>query len=567
MREKPGCSAGRMKRFLMVLSFAAVLNLSWGIVPCSSAEDLYESRLDEGLFNTEPYSYLLITLSHQERAASKALLDKARLYSPDLPAVYFALAGEGFTPSANGVFQWFDYFRQGMKAYGRNFWWEFSIKGSTYASLLISFILSLVVILAVRLPMEAGLILHDDREERKRLTLLVIPVLLSLLGPIALIAGAFFLTGFYFRKENKFVVYVSFLFLLLSPFLLREVTPFLTSPSPLKAIVAVNEGKDNKFALWALKGRSDLASSFSYALALKREGDYQGAIEAYKGLAGRLPRPDPRLYINLGNAYYGMKDMEAARDSYLKSIGITPLPSAYYNLSQIHREMLDFTKGEEYFLNAAKLNPEAVSRYAAISGVNPNRFVVDEPLPDSVIWEYTMGRGNSPLSGLQFLGSFIALLMIAGFYFLDKKVRYRAQRCKRCGAVFCSRCSRIITWGEMCPRCFGSLIKIDEVDSRERIAILLSIYQSQMKRRNRAKLFSYLVPGAGQIYSGKLLAGLLFLWPFLFAGTLIVMDYSPPAGIFPFTHVWITPLMLVCVGLAYLGSVLHIRRRIQKGWL
>jgi tetratricopeptide (TPR) repeat protein len=567
MRDKSCYSASSIKRYLTILSFTAILNLFPGIVPCSAAEDLYESRLDEGLFNTEPYSYLLISLSHQEKEMSKALLDKARLYSPDLPAVYFELAGESFTPSANGVFQWFDYFRQGMKAYGRNFWWGFSIQGTAYVSLLISFILSLVAILAIRLPMEAGLILHDTREEGKLMTLLAIPVFLSLLGMIALIAGMFFLAGLYFRRENKVLAYVSFLFFLLSPFLLREVTPFLTSPSPLKAIVAVNEGKDNKLALWALRGRSDFASSFSYALALKREGDYQGAIDAYKSLAERLSRPDPRLYINLGNAYYGMKDMGAAGDAYLKSVEISPLPSAYYNLSQIHREMLDFSKGDEYFLNAAKLNPDAVSRYAALSGSSPNRFVVDEPLPDSVIWEYTRGSAESPLSGLQFFGSFIALLMIAGFYILDRRVRYRAQRCKRCGSVFCSRCSRIITWGEMCPRCFGSLVKIDEVDSKERIARLLSIYQSQMKRRNRAKLLSCLVPGAGQIYSGKLLAGLLFLWPFLFGGTLIVMNYSPLAGIFPFNHAWITPLMLIVTGLAYLGSVLHIRRRIQKGWL
>jgi tetratricopeptide (TPR) repeat protein len=567
MREKRGHSTTRVKRVLLILLFAAVLNFSCGIVPCCPADDLYEARLDAGLFNTEPYSYMLITRAHQDRAMAKALIEKAKQYSPDLPAVYFELAREDFTPSANGVFQWFDDFRQGVKAYGRNFWWEFSITGSIYVSLLISFVLSMVAILIVRLPMEAGLILHDDRDDRKRLMLFAVPVLLSLLGPVALVAGVFFLVGLYFKKENKAVAYVSFVFLLFFPFLLREVVPFLSSPSPLKAIVAVNEGKDNKFALWALKGRNDFASSFSYALALKREGDYQGAVEAYKGLSGQLPRPDPRVYINLGNAYYGVRDMEAAKDSYLKSIGITPFPSAFYNLSQIHREMLDFTKGNEYFLAAAKLNPEAVSRFAAISGSNPNRFVVDEPLPDSALWEYAMGHGNSPFPGFQFLSSFIAVLMIAGFYFLDKNVRYRAQRCKRCGVVFCSRCSRAITWGEMCPRCFGSLIKIDEVDSKERITRLLSIYQSQMKRRKRAKLASYLIPGAGQIYSGKILSGLLFMWPFVFAATLIVMNYSPLSGLFPFTHVWITPLMMICLVLVYTGSILHIRRRIHKGWL
>ncbi len=567
MTGKPAYPATGAGKVVLTLLLTAVINLILCVLPCSSAESLYETRLDEGLYNTEPYSYLLITQAYQDRAMSMALLEKARRYSPDLPAVYFEFARHSFAPSANGVFQWFDYFREGLKAYGRNFRWEFSIMGLVYASLLISFIISLVAILAIRLPMETGLILHDGREERRWLGLLALPVLLSLLGPVALLAGVFILVGLYFRKESKLIVYMSFLLLLFSPFLSRSVTPFLFAPSYLKGIVDVNEGRDNKLALLTLKGRADFVSSFSYALALKREGDYQGAIDNFKALEARLPRPEPRLYINLGNAYYGLKDMEAAKDSYLKSVGIAPLPSAFYNLSQIYRETLDFTKGDEYFLEAAKLNPEAVSRFAAISGANPNRFVADEPLQASVIWDYAMRYGASPLTVLQFLVPFIAVLLMVSFYLLDKKVRHRAQRCKRCGAVFCSRCSRTITWGEMCPRCFGSLVKIDEVDSRQRISRLLSIYQNQMKRRRRAKLASYLVPGCGQIYSGKILAGFLFLWPFIFSIALIVLNCSPLTGLLPFSHVWVTPVMVICIILAYAGSVLHIRRRIHKGWL
>lgn len=567
MRERPEFLARGFKKVLLILLLLSVVSLSWGIIPCSSAEDLYEARLDKGLFNTEPYSYLLITEAHQNREMAMALLQKAQRYSPDLPAVYFELARESFTPSANGVFRWFDNFREGLRAYGRNFWWGFSIAGLMYASLLISFVLSLVAILFVRLPMETGLILHDDAEEKKWLLLLALPVLLSLLGPFALIAGVFFVVGFYYKKENKAVVYLSFLFLFFSPLLVRQAAFFLSPPLALKGIVSVNEGRDNELALQTLKGRNDFASTFSYALALKREGDYQGAIEASRLLEGRTPKYDPRVYINLGDAYYGANDMEAAKDAYLKSIGIAPFPSAFYNLSQIYREMLDFTKGNEYFLEAAKLNPEAVSRFAAISSGNPNRFVVDEPLPGPVLWGYAMGASNTPISGFEFLGSVFAVLMAAGFYLLDRRVRYRAQRCKRCGTVFCGRCYRTITWGEMCFRCFGSLIKIDEVDSRERIARLLCIYQSQRKRRKLAKLVSCLIPGAGQIYSGKILAGLFFLWPFMFSVTLIILNQSPFSGLFPFTHAWITPCMTVGIILAYTGSVLHIRRRIHKGWL
>jgi len=555
------------------VAFAALLVITivmctCGVAPGDAAEELYESRLDEGLSTTEPYSYLLLAQAQQSRAQAKGLVEKARRYSPDLPAVYFAMAKEGFRPSPNGILQGLDYFREGIKAYGRNFWWAYSLAGLATISPFISFLLSLLVVLIIRSSMDAGLIVHEVREEKKRLLLLIIPLGLSLLGPVALAAGGFFLVGSYFKKGDKVLVYASLLFFAASPFLMKEISPFLSTTSSLRAVVAVNEGKDNRYALWALKGRNDFPSSFSYALALKREGHFQEAIEAYKVLAERMSRQDPKVLINLGNAYYGIKDMEAAKEAYQKSIGITPLPSAYYNLSQLYREMLDFTKGDEYFQGAARLSPEAVTRFTSIAGTNPNRFVVDETLPFSVLWGYAMENGSILLSGSDMPVFFLAVAMIPGFYLLSRKLKYRAQRCKRCGAVFCSRCSRRVAWGEMCSSCFGSLVKIDETDSRERVARLLSIYHIQSRRRSITKFVSYIIPGAGHIYSGKILAGFLFLWVFLFCLVVLVMNSLYPAlGVLPFTQGWITLFMVISMMVSYIGAILHIRRRIHKGWL
>jgi tetratricopeptide (TPR) repeat protein len=490
----------------------------------------------------------------------------AKQYSPDLPGVYFALASERL--STGGIFQAIDNFREAIKAYGRNFWWEFTLAGLLYSSIFISLVLSLVLILIIRLFMDAALVSHDGMEDRRRLILLLVPVILSLLGPVALIAGVFFLIGIYFKKENKAVVYAALLFFLLSPTLLEVEGKFFSAPSPgLRAIVEVNEGKDNRYALWVIKGREDFASQFSHTLALKREGNYNEAIEGYLSLMGGSHRSDPRLLVNLGNAYYAIQDRTAAEDFYQKALQRSPLPSAYYNLSQLHREMLDFTKGDEYFLEAAKLNPEAVSKFTSRSGTGPNRFVVDEILPSSVLWEYALGTGNGSLYRFPLLISLMAILMIPGFYLLNKGTRHRAQRCKRCSAVFCGRCSRVIAWGEMCPQCYTSLIKMDEVDSKERIARLLSIHESQTRRRKRAKVLSYVLPGAGQIYSGKILLGLLLLWPFSFSLVLCVLNNLPMVGILPFSHAWITPLAALLMGFTYLFSILHIGRGIRKGWL
>ncbi|GAB4407995.1 MAG: hypothetical protein OHK0032_03370 [Thermodesulfovibrionales bacterium] len=542
---------------------------------CYASEDLYAARLDKGLSNTEPYSYLLIKMAHEDRGRAKTLLVSARKYSPDLPAVYFGLARESFSLSPLGIFETLEHLRQGIKAYGRNFWWEFSIAGLIYSGLLVSFFFSMLIVLLIRFPMEAGLLLHDGMEDRKRLILFGLLPFLSLFGLISFIAGAFSLIGFYFKRTDRIVVYASLLFFILSPMLQGIAGIFFTTPPPtLKAVVAVNEGRDNRYALWTLKGRDDLASAFSYALALKREGYYNEAIDVYKGLASRTATAPknltvfwgPRVYLNLGNSYYAVKDIEAAKESYKKSIEIAALPSAFYNLSQIHREMLDFVKGDEYFLEAAKLNPEAVHRFTSISGPNPNRFVVDETLPMSALWGYAIDRTPHPLTKNLFLSG-IAVILTAMFFTLNRKIRHRAHKCKRCGAIFCSKCSRAITWGEMCPDCFRSFIKMEGLEPKERIAKLLSVYQSQVKRRKTARLLSCVIPGAGQVYSGRMLSGLLFLWVFLFSITLLVMNQFPFTGLSSFSHDWLVPFIVILMALTYMLSIVHMRRGIQKGWL
>jgi tetratricopeptide (TPR) repeat protein/TM2 domain-containing membrane protein YozV len=539
-----------------------------GVAFSATGEGLYESRLDKGLSNTEPYSYLLMERARENNGRAWELLSLAKRYSPDFPPVYFELAREDFSLSGEGVFEGLDYFRQGIRAYARNFWWEFSLVGLLYKSLILSFIFSLLFVLIVRLVMDSGLVFHDGAEDRRRLILLVVPIVLSLFGPVGLISGIFFVIGSYFRKENKAVVYASLLFFLASPILLNLGERLFSAPSAgLRAIVAVNEGKDNEYALWVNGRKGDFASRFSYALALKREGRYEEAIEAYRSLTTRSYKQDPRVFTNLGNAYYAVGDMKAAMDSYDRSIEMRPGPAALYNLSQLYRVMLDFKKGDEYFQKAARLNPAAVSRFTSIGGPTPNRFVVDETLPISRLWEYAIEKQEGNTGTFPVVTILAALCAMSCFYLVDRSMRYRAHRCSRCGAIFCSRCSRTLTWGEMCPRCYRSLIKIEEVDSRERIAGLLSIHRSQARRRKVARVLSYTIPGVAQIYTGRILSGMLLLWLFLSGGILLVLSRMSIAVIVPFTHRWTALPAIAFMGLIYVVSIFSLRRRISRGWL
>jgi len=388
---------------------------------------------------------------------------------------------------------------------------------------------------------------------------------LSFLGPLFFMAGSMLLLGLYFRGMNKAVVYASVLFLLMSPLWLNIINMFLSAPSSeLRAIVAVNESRDNKYAAAVLQNKDDFISLFSYGLALKREGRYEEAIAAYKKLLAS--HPDSRAYVNLGNSYAGVNDMAAAKEAYKKSVELKPLASAYYNLSHVSRETLDFAKGEEYFNEAIKLGRETVSQFSSAASRNPSRLVIDEPLPMSTMWEYaeTGARRLIKISPLNSASSVIvSIALLALFFIMDSAFKQRAYRCQRCGVILCGKCGKGKLWGEMCSLCYKSLIKLDALDSRIRVAKQLEVQELQKKKRRIISFLSFAPPGIAHIYWGRILSGTLFLWLFVFLLLLILLKPLFSTGLSLFSHGWITMPSAIIMAFLYLISNIDARRRLK----
>ena len=570
------CNLKFEKIFFLKFAFLIFIFVFFTTPLFSFAEDIYESRLNNGLKNTEQYSYVLIKKAQANPSNAKSLLTEAIKYSPNLPAAYFEMARISFSLSQEGIFESLNYMIEGINAYKRNFWWLMSITGLSFISLISSFIIGLIVVIGIRFFIETPLLSHDIKEDKKKALMILSLVPFSFFGPLFFIAGALFLLGLYFGKTDKVIVYVSILFLLLSSPLLRIANTFLSASSPeLRAIVAVNESRDNKDAISVLKGKNDFASLFSYGLALKREGRYEEAMAAYKDLLSSSSSPqrisdDPMVYVNLGNCYYGINDMAAAKDSYKKSIEMKPLASAYYNLSQVSRETLDFTKGEEYFLTAIRLSRESVSRFTSTASRNPNRFVIDETLPMSVLWKYAHSKAQKliKLSSLnEAVTVIISIALILLFYMIDTRMKYRAYRCKRCNVILCSKCEKELLWGQMCSQCYKSIVKLDELDSRERVAKVLEVQELRTRKRNIVKVLSFTLPGIAHIYSGRILMGSLFLWAFLFLLILILLNPLLSTGLSSFSHNWLTIPSLILMVVLYLIANVSIRRGLNRGWL
>ena len=161
------------------------------------------------------------------------------------------------------------------------------------------------------------------------------------------------------------------------------------------------------------------------------------------------------------------------------------------------------------------------------------------------------------------IGVFFALL----YYVLNKRFKIWSYRCSRCGKILCTKCEKHILWGHMCFQCYGSLIKLDELDAKERITRLLTVYDYQNRKRNLIKLLSLVVPGSGLIYGGNVLYGFLFLWLFLFSIFVPIMNSFFVIEMSHFSHVWLNMSSIILLIIIYLLSNAATRRRLAKGWL
>jgi tetratricopeptide (TPR) repeat protein len=546
----------------------------------SRAEEYNDLQLNRGIRNSDTYAYLLIEKARADRAGSAELLHEALADAPDLPAVYFALSKATFSLSGPEILNSVDYVIRGIDAYSRNFWWSFTLMGSLFFDLIFSLLMAVTLIVAVRLLPDIPLLSHDISESSWKTALLLLMVVFSAASPLLFLGSMVVLLGFYMKKYSRSVVYLFLLFLLCFPLLSKMASLYLETASSgsLKAIVAVNESEGNEYAISTLQNRDDFASLFSYALALKREGRYEEAIASYKRLLEK--KEDPRVYVNLGNCYVDRYNFDEARKAdleeavkyYSSCLRMKPLVSAYYNLSQVSREMLDFTKGEEYFRSALTLDRTAVAGYRAISGRKPNRFVADETLKPSEFWDYALSGNVSPSSlGVAAVPplavSLAALLLGVVFYLMNSRVRARAYRCRKCYKILCEKCEKRIVWGRMCPECYGSLVRLEEMDVRDRVARLLSIYGQQTRRRNFLKVLSFVMPGLAEVYAGRVFIGLLFLWSFLFLFLFPVMVFLFVPDSHLVSHSFIKWAALFLAVLLYVVFLAITRKRIAKGWL
>ncbi|UCG78000.1 MAG: tetratricopeptide repeat protein [Nitrospirota bacterium] len=534
------------------------------------SNDPVQKRLERGLKSSEFYSFYLIDKAHSEPDRIHDHLTKAVRISPNLPAAYFHLAWVTITTSPANFIESLNYLLRGFSAYARNFFWSFNLIGIIFMGLSAAFAVTIAIVVIVRLPSDMPLISHEIKEENKKFFQILLLLFLSAFGPLYFIGAALMLISAYFRKNDLVISYAFFIALILLPILLKPVEMFISaelSPS-LKAVVAVNEGKDNKYAIGVLSTAEEKPELFSYALALKREGRIGDAIAAYNKLLEKQPN-DPRIYNNLGNCYAIAGQIENAIAMYEKANNIKPHVTAYYNLAQASRELLRFEDGDKFYDEARRLDAGAVTAFRENSSRIPNLYFIDELLGFGDFFRLALKSSGTRLFSLSLVPFWftplIGLIIMVSFVSLNKKRDNKAYRCKRCGAIICPKCDRSIKAGEMCQDCVASLVTLEK-DPRDRIAKVMAVQDKKKSRKWVLFFLTLVMPGANLIYAGRILAGAIMTFFFITPLTLLVVSLFYRISIYPFTHSWLM-FMVIAVTLLFYFINITMSRRFLKRWV
>lgn len=479
---------------------------------------IQENALDRGLLLPE---FVSLYVFKKQNISDKDLIELINL-DRGLPQNYFMLSEHYFRKGIkDSLFEGLPSIINGITIAGHDPVWLGNLILLVLIISMLSLIFGIIITGIFRLPVEIPLLIHEATETRLGYIFPGVLILSAIAGIPYFATAVLAITALHApSRATKISVALSCIFLLLLPIMIQIQERFITvlSNPEFRAVRDVNVSRDNRLVIvrGIPEADSQLTPSqgfillFSKALALKREGNLEQAIEILKRLSET--RKDYRVFNNLGNCLFLKGNIDEAVEYYQKAIRLKNNPQSLYNLSQAYREKLDFEKARQYYEEAIKLNGDLIAWFTRISSRSPNRFLMDITLDAPEILKFGIskiksgGGGFFKESGLQKILWLLMPVGLLGLLFIQFPVR--AYRCSRCRKIICNVCQRKELWGKMCPECYEVLVTPDKIDSKTRLQRLLYL-QKKKTLRNRLLWLISVIPGAPQIIYGWIFTGLL----------------------------------------------------------
>lgn len=448
----------------------------------------------------------------------------------------------------------------------RSPWISYRLMGSTLAGLLLAVLLALLLYAAVLVFKYHPLLAHDLSEGRlaklpgrAHSSLALLLILLPLATGLGLYWSALFalviLAPYSLDRErvvaSALLVLAALLplgYLALSQWHLAQASPRLATAAEAEA---GGRGEDLVAAAeaWAREEPQRGLPQYYLGLVRKRRGELAQAQVHLAQAVSLAPRLAP-AQVALGNVLYLQGDLEGAEAAYLRAVGLQPrIASARANLGQLYAQRLQLDRANRELTETAALDPAMASLLSRHRGQSASgeSVLVDEPVDLRSLWgampsAADAGRLADALWGgllrwVPLMASPLAWLAGVGGLWsvtLWRRRRGFARGCRNCGKPFCPKCQTSIREEHYCPSCAAVFRVKEGVAAYVKVRRIREVEEWQSRRRRRHGILGVLFPGAGHLYAGDTVGGIIMLLlAVICLNQIALLDLLAPALDFP----------------------------------
>lgn len=532
----------------------------------TATETLLEVKLDSGLDNVTGIAAALAAEARALQAEEKdaeaiAAAVAATTIAPDYATAWTTLARVQL--GARKIGPAFASVQGAVRASARNLRSKVRILGNAGIAALAGVFLCYGIFLLVAFVRHARFLAHDFRHalaDNMPAWLAAIILLPFLMFPLVFGVGPFVLLAWWsvvlwikFATRERIVVAVFLVLGASMPLLLEKVAlPFAFEggdAARLHAAIHEDELTARDFQeLEAFAGETNDADVLlTLANAHRRTGRYQKARELYE--KAREAGAGGAAWIGLGDVHYALGELPAAIAAFEKALatGDASRLAAQFNLSQIHAERTDLAKATAALDAAKQIDAETCERFirqmlpparknvvtadgmTLVAAAYGNRFLMTRTIGDAALLARA-ARGAPAIAARTWAGIspavplrtvpwiFGGTLLACGLLTLAFRDAVPSRPCPRCGRSLCVRCDGPPLEDDICTQCFHAFVQSEGVDPKARAAKEMEILRNHDRRHRRRKLMSLFLPGAGQVFAGETIRGVIFLLVACLAG-------------------------------------------------
>jgi tetratricopeptide (TPR) repeat protein len=368
---------------------------------------------------------------------------------------------------------------------------------------------------------------HERVARAGGLAVLLLPLVLSL-GAVWLLVYWLVVTfRFMGRAERVMTLAALSTLALLAPAHRFAASLYATATDPVvRTTLAAADGAYAPDAIVKLRGLVDAHPDdpvYRFLIAgLYKNGRYfEEAFEEYK----QALTLDPRMvsaHINVGNIFYTTGQYAEAIANYHRALDADPQSLlALFNLHLAQSEAFRFREAEDSLARARAIDPSELARLFSVGHEGSERAsVVDARVQVASVWRTALdgriGRSDEPaapratlaasLTGETSVGAFVALA--ACLLALWPAFRASGRRCTRCGRPFCAACKTGRDSPDLCSQCVHLVVGGDGLSRETKRRKTHEIERFARRRRWVPRIVSWLVPGGGELLTGRVVRGI-----------------------------------------------------------